>query len=405
MSGLTRDTVLERITPLRMEIDSSNQIHIPLEGGYLNCGPHTLAILDAFHTPLSVDEALKKISPLAPGGHAWMNLMNGVVQLYKAGILRDLNSQVPTLRVQPEDYDAAAIHVEMLSDRARTDRFLKGIADVVRPGDVVIDLGTGTGVLAIAAAQAGAKQVYALEASAIGRIAEQIIAENGVSDRVTVVRGWSTDVTLPEPADVLISEMIGNEPLGEQILELTLDARKRLLKPNARLVPDRLRLYAQPVVIPESYLDKIYPTKAMLADWRQWYGISFDPLLKAAQLEPCLTYLKPQNCRDWCHCAKPGLLKDLDLTTYTDTSVTADTTLTITRAGVVNGLLILFDAQLGPNSVLSMLDDAAIADCHWRLPLWILAQPIAVEPGDQLRIDYLYRVAGRHYHVELRKLA
>lgn len=88
----------------------------------------------------------------------------------------------------------------------------------VAPGDVVVDLGTGSGVLVVAAARAGARRVYAVEADTIADGTHAVFEANGVLDRVTPVGSRSTEITLPEPADVLVAELIGNEPLGERVL-------------------------------------------------------------------------------------------------------------------------------------------------------------------------------------------
>ena len=69
---------------------------------------------------------------------------------------------------------------------------------------------------------------------------------------VTLVPGWSRQIELPEPADLLVAEVIGNEPLEEEILETTLDARRRLLKPDARLIPHTLTLLARPAAAARS---------------------------------------------------------------------------------------------------------------------------------------------------------
>ena len=142
-------------------------------------------------------------------------------------------------------------HARMLHDDRRTNDYVAAVRAAVRPADIVLDIGTGSGVLAIAAARAGARHVYAVEASDIADVAERVFASNDVQDKVTLIRGWSRDVELPERADVLVAEVIGNEPFEEEILETTLDARRRLLKPDARLIPHTLELVAHPLLIPD----------------------------------------------------------------------------------------------------------------------------------------------------------
>src|SRR5439155_20231788 len=82
-------------------------------------------------------------------------------------------------------------HARMLHDDRRTGDYLAALGQAVRPGDVVLDIGTGSGVLAVAAARAGARHVYAVEASDISEVAERVFAANGMEDRVTLIPGWS----------------------------------------------------------------------------------------------------------------------------------------------------------------------------------------------------------------------
>jgi predicted O-methyltransferase YrrM len=97
-------------------------------------------------------------------------------------------------------------HARMLHDDRRTGDYVEALAEAVRPGDVVLDIGTRSGVLAIAAARAGARRVYAVEASDIAEVAERVFATNGVQDKVTLIPGWSRHIELPEPADLLVSD-------------------------------------------------------------------------------------------------------------------------------------------------------------------------------------------------------
>ena len=174
----------------------------------------------------------------------------------------------------------------MLHDDRRTGDYVAALAQAVRPGDVVLDIGTGSGVLAIAAARAGARHVYAVEASDIAAVAERVFAVNDVADRITLVAGWSRQIELPEPADLLVSEVIGNEPFEEEILETTLDARRRLLKPGARLIPNTLTLFARPLCLPRPRRRQRALGRSAVERWRGLYGIDFEPLARCRGARP-----------------------------------------------------------------------------------------------------------------------
>ncbi len=221
----------------------------------------------------------------------WAALTSTIVELYRAGVLQDETQSRPEVI---HGFGNLSVHIRMPNDGTRISSFVAGIDEVVTAGDVVVDIGTGTGVLAIAAARAGAKHLYAIEASDIGRSAEAIFEANGVADRITLVRGWSTRTTLPDRADVLVSEIIGNDPLAEGVVQAIMDARKRLLKPEARLVPGKVRVLALPVTIPGDELMKRKVTVETLRNWYSWYGIDFGPLLQAKRDLLPEFYIKPQ---------------------------------------------------------------------------------------------------------------
>src|SRR5258707_10590172 len=98
------------------------------------------------------------------------------------------------------------LHRQLLADEERTRAFRDAIRQTVTPEDVVLDLGTGTGVLAFFACEAGARRVYALEQQHTADAAVMLARTFGYAERLTVIHARSHDVELPEPATVLISE-------------------------------------------------------------------------------------------------------------------------------------------------------------------------------------------------------
>ena len=297
-------------------------------------------------------------------------------------------------------FSGAAIHIKMLDDRARTESYLAAIAEVVKPGDVVIDVGTGTGVLAVAAAKAGAGHVFAIEASSIGTVASSVFEANGLTDRITLVQGWSTQVDLPERADVMVSEIIGNEPLSERVLEATADAIKRHLKPNARFVPHAVRVYGIPVEVPADILAQHRFTAASVHRWRDWYGIDFGLLEAARHTTPYLFLIRPHKTRDWVRLSETCLLAEIDLSTATPRLEATATTRTRTP-GRVDGVLMYFVLRLSPGIELSLHPDAADDACSWQVPVWLLPEPLPVEQNERLSITYSYRGSRKQSRVEV----
>jgi predicted RNA methylase len=95
-------------------------------------------------------------------------------------------------------YAEIEVHRTMICDRIRTDAFRRAINSVVRPGDIVLDVGAGTGILSLFAAQAGAARVYAVEQTTVAVLAQELVSLNGFTDTVKVIQGDILDVELPE---------------------------------------------------------------------------------------------------------------------------------------------------------------------------------------------------------------
>ena len=155
-------------------------------------------------------------------------------------------------------------HQSMLADKVRMASYLTAILKVVEPGDVVLDIGSGTGILAYFACLAGAKQVYAVEQDPLVGLAQTISRHNGFQDRVTFLNDWSDRIELSELVDVVLTETIGNIGFEEGILGWIIDAKERLLVPNGRIIPQIVELVMVPCQSPTE-LD-------LLDDWSEGAG-------------------------------------------------------------------------------------------------------------------------------------
>lgn len=143
-------------------------------------------------------------------------------------------------------------HEEMLNDHERVDFYHHGIHRHVGPDDAVVDVGTGSGLLAFFASRAGARTVYAIEHSDLIDVAEEIAAHNGITN-VAFVQANSREFTAPEPIDVLVHEQMGDELFNENMVQNLLDLRDRVLAPGGRILPAHFRLFVEPVVFHESF--------------------------------------------------------------------------------------------------------------------------------------------------------
>ena len=275
----------------------------------------------------------------------------------------------------------------MLDDLSRTRAFTRALHQVVQPGDVVIDIGTGTGALAVEAARAGAARVYAIEELAIADAAVQIFVANGVADRVSLVRGRSTRIELPERAHVLVSEILGNDPLAEDIIPIFRDARTRLLLPGARFVPRSVDIVALPVDLPDEFLAANTFTDGNTARWRTALDIDFRSLTGFSAQVVNLPDVKPQAIRHWSVVGEPLLLVRVDLATIDEVPVSASTF--IARGSAKNlGFVLCFEAELASGVVISTLPSAVPDDNCWTCRVFRASTRPRVAPGDAIQVRF-----------------
>jgi protein arginine N-methyltransferase 7 len=146
-------------------------------------------------------------------------------------------------------------HFAMMNDTPRNEFYYELLKrNIVKGETTVLEIGAGSGVLSMMAAQLGAKWVVAVEGSDdMAALARRNIEANGFTDVVTVMSAMSTELQvsdLPSRPDVLVSEIFGTLMLGESAHEYIEDVRKRILKPGARIIPQHGVQYAVPIECP-----------------------------------------------------------------------------------------------------------------------------------------------------------
>jgi len=183
-------------------------------------------------------------------------------------------------------YYAQLTHQQnMLQDTVRTGTYQKAV--VTNPLDfndkVILDVGTGSGILAIFAARAGARKVYAVEASDIADAARKLVRANGLENIVQVIKGKVEEVDLPEKVDLIISEPMGFLLVHERMLESYVLARERFLKPGGRMFPSTGTMFFLP------FSDwNIYNEQSMKAEFwsnNNFHGVDLSCLKDEAVLE------------------------------------------------------------------------------------------------------------------------
>lgn len=277
-----------------------------------------------------------------------------------------------------------ADYLAMLADGHRVDAHLAALRATVRPGDRVLELGTGFGFFAIAAARLGAAHVWALEPLDVIALGQATARANGMDDRITFVQEYSTRFELEPRADVLLEDMRGVSPLHGARLPALLDARARLLVPGARMIPRRDRLLLTPAAAPA-------------------YERARDAAVSAARAEISIEVPLAHSATSWRRVraaealplAPSAAWAQIEYATFTSADLGGTAAWRIERDGTLAGFVDSFEAELAPgvSYATGPGEPASIHGCGW----YPLPTPVEVRRGDEVSCRMRAKFDGSDY--------
>ena len=272
----------------------------------------------------------------------------------------------------------------MIADSVRTEAYARALRYAVKPDSVVLDIGTGTGVFALLACRFGARHVYAVEPSDAIALARDIAHANGFADRTTFIQEVSERVTLPEPVDIIVSDIRGVLPMCQQSVKTVLDARRRLLAPGGMLIPGRDLMMVALVDAPNLYDKHALPWNASV------HGLD----MTAARRFVNNTWHKGRATPEQLLVA-PKRWGELDYSTLENPNVRGDVSWIAGRSGTAHGLSVWFDSELAPGA------DFSNAPGHPELVygnvFFPLSEPVAVAKDDRIDVSLRADFVGGDY--------
>jgi protein arginine N-methyltransferase 1 len=261
----------------------------------------------------------------------------------------------------------------MAADLPRIQPYAEALRKVITPESVVLEIGTGTGVMAMHACQLGARHVYAIEVEDAIEVARESAAANGFADRITFIQAVASEVALPEPVDIMFSDLRGVLPLHNYHLETIMDARSRFLKPGGVQIPQQDTLYVSPVQAPDVYQQHVEP----------WTKNPFGLDMSAGRRWMVNRYYKARVAPE--QMVLPAKVwAVLDYRTLTELNYAQTLTWTTEEAYTLHGLQVWFEAVLYGDVGFSTSPE--YPSMAYNSTFFPFAEPVALVRGDELQV-------------------
>jgi protein arginine N-methyltransferase 1 len=247
----------------------------------------------------------------------------------------------------------------------------------------VADIGTGTGIFALVACRLGARRVYAIDTNSVVEVGRELARENGFSDRIVFIQKDAREVSLPEPADVIVSDMYGSSPLCGDRLAVIADVRSRFLKQGGALIPASDVLVVAIVENADMYEWTVGPSEGPL-------GVTLEAMRARLGQSPQVDRgERPLRASDLISTA--ARWATLDYATLQPMPIGGRAELRVERAGTGHGFAIWFESVLIDGHGFSTAPGHDL--CYGRLFLpW--PRPVTLRPGDIVTADLWAQPSG-----------
>ena len=277
-----------------------------------------------------------------------------------------------------DSYAHIGIHEDMLKDKIRTLAYRDAIYKnpSIFKDKVVLDVGCGTGILSMFAAKANARKVYGVEKSGIVDFARQIIEENELQDKITILQGTMEEVKIPEQVDVIISEWMGYALLYESMLPSVIYARDKYMKPSGTMFPSQAVMYIA------AFEDFEYRQKKF-DFWDNIYGLDFSPIKQWAIHEPIIDTVPQESIL-----TSTSTIACFDLNTVESCALVVDSDfhLHTSSSGTLHAFAIWFSVIFeGGDKDVILTTSPYKESTHWCQSLFYLETPKKVRAGDTVR--------------------
>jgi SAM-dependent methyltransferase len=279
-------------------------------------------------------------------------------------------------------------HRRMLADRVRHDAFRAALKHAIDPGrSTVVDIGAGTGVLALFARELGAREVWLYDPGAALALAEVVAARNGV-DGLHFVPERSLDVADPPRADVVVAEVLGNFAYEEGVLETLRDAH-RFLAPGGTLIPHSIAQWAAPVT-----------SDRFEHDFRTWRGIGHGlDWSDAEHVTRNNMYVFAVEPRDLLG-AEPKQWDALEFDAHIDSIRAGRAEWTLAADAAIFGFALWWECTLAPGVLLTTSPFAPRT--HWDQIYLPLLEPLGCQAHDEVTIDIASETGGDDTGIDVR---